>query len=133
MYLNSHITASSPVKYHHLSHSYTIFIIFIIITLALPPTLSNYIGATITPNSYILNAYTTYTFTLLRNLNPVTSFINSITTLPDTAVVLLVFPKEYQPFQGTITPSCVNLQTQSILQCTMNTQNNTLTINSIFT
>ena len=86
--------------------------ILLMVGLMVVQVVSEYISATITPSSLTINAENTYTFTLTRNINPITfDFITPVAEVPEGSKIILVMPDDFTTVSSSSTPSCMNSDT----------------------
>jgi hypothetical protein len=79
--------------------------------------LSNYISIDISVNNLEINSLASYTFSLARDFNPLTTDFITPSTVPLNSVIEFVFPNDYTTLSSGATVPCTDTQTGRALIC----------------
>lgn len=112
-----------------------LLILKLLITLFTLPrgVLSNYISIDISVNNTEINTLASYTFSLIRDLNPLTSDFITPATVPLNSVIQFVFPNDYTTVSSAATVPCTDTQTGLALTCEVSDATKTVTVKNYYT
>jgi hypothetical protein len=112
-----------------------LLILKLLITLFTLPrsVLSNYISIDILVNNTEINTLASYTFSLVRDLNPLSSDFITPATVPSNSVIQFVFPNDYTTVSSATTVPCTDTQTGLALTCEVTDATKTVTVKNYYT
>lgn len=112
-----------------------LLILKLLITLFTLPrgVLSNYISIDISVNNTEINTLASYTFSLIRDLNPLTSDFITPATVSLNSVIQFVFPNDYTTVSSAATIPCTDTQTGLALTCEVSDATKTVTVKNYYT
>ena len=112
-----------------------LLILKLLITLFTLPrgVLSNYISIDISVNNTEINTLASYTFSLIRDLNPLNSDFITPATVPLNSVIQFVFPNDYTTVSSAATVPCTDTQTGLALTCEVSDATKTVTVKNYYT
>jgi hypothetical protein len=92
----------------------------------------NYIAVDLSVNNTEINVLSSYTFTLRRDFNPLTSNFITPSTIPTASIIQFVFPVDYINMAVSTTVPCTDTQTGLSLNCEVSSSTNTVIVKNYY-
>ncbi len=83
-------------------------------------------------NNTEINTLASYTFTLIRDLNPLTSDFITPSSVPIGSVIQFVFPNDYLTISSSTTLPCTDSQTGLALICEVSDSTKTISVKNYY-
>ena len=105
----------------------------IIVTIYLLAAKCEYISASFTPASYIIEESNIYSVELVRNINPISfDFISPVAAVPVGSTIKIIFPNDYSTISTKTNPPCSSPDTTATLTCTLFPSTNTIVVQGYY-